>query len=286
MKRVLITGKNSYVGNSFENWVTEHYPEEFQIDKISLRTEEWKSADFSIYDVVLHVAGIAHIKETPQNRELYFKVNRDLTNDVASKAKREGVKHFIYLSSMSVFGLVEGVIAEDTNEKPVNAYGNSKLQSEKILMKMKNKDFSISIIRPPMIYGPNCVGNYSKLSKIAKISLFFPDIKNERSMIFVDNLSEFITRVIGNKDEGIFHPQNTNYVNTTKMVELISKIHNRKLIKVKFINFLIKSIKVNVVKKVFGDLKYEKKMSPDMQEYNIVSFEESIRKTEQMEKEK
>ncbi|WP_067840981.1 NAD-dependent epimerase/dehydratase family protein [Amphibacillus sediminis] len=284
MKRILITGKNSYIGNSFERWVTERYPEAFQIDKVSLRTDKWKSLDFSIYDVILHVAGIAHVKETKKNKALYYKVNRDLTKEVASKAKKEGTGQFIYLSSMSVFGLVEGEVNANTIENPVNAYGKSKLQSEKMLLQLKSNNFFVAIIRPPMIYGPNCVGNYSKLSKLVKKSFLFPDIKNERSMIFVDNLSEFIIGLIDDKKEGIFHPQNINYVNTSKMAELISDIHNRKLIKIKCVNFLINSIKINLVRKVFGDLKYSKKMSPEMQKYNVVSFEESIRIAEQMEK--
>src|SRR5699024_10485464 len=101
MKKILITGKNSYIGGKFKEWV-EQWPDEYIVDEISVRGDEWKEADFSIYDSVFHVAGIAHRKETKKNKNLYFEVNRDLVQKVAFKAKRDGVRQFIFLSSMSV----------------------------------------------------------------------------------------------------------------------------------------------------------------------------------------
>src|SRR5699024_574338 len=129
MKKILITGVNSYVGNRFAEWVKQ-YPEEYEVDKISVRGGRWKKMDFSDYDSILHVAGIAHRKETIENKKLYYLVNRDLTNGIALKAKKEGVKQFIFLSSMSVYGLIEGVIDNSTPLKPKSHYGKSKLQAE------------------------------------------------------------------------------------------------------------------------------------------------------------
>ena len=158
MKRVLITGENSYVGNSFADWVKDD--PEFQVDKISLRDDSWKEYDFSIYDVVLHVAGIAHQKETKKNSESYYRVNRDLTVDVAQKAKEKGVNHFIFLSSMSVYGLDTGVINKMTPLKPKTNYGKSKLEAEEAISSLATSSFEIAILRPPMIYGANCKGNF------------------------------------------------------------------------------------------------------------------------------
>ena len=90
MKKVLITGKNSYVGTSLEKWLG-NYPARYSIISISLRNDSWKEKDFSEYDVVFHVAGIAHIKETKKNANLYYKVNRDLAFEVAQKAKIEEI---------------------------------------------------------------------------------------------------------------------------------------------------------------------------------------------------
>src|SRR5690625_5109469 len=117
MKKILVTGVNSYFGNRFAEWV-EQYPDEYHVDRISVRDDKWKEIDFSAYDSVLHVAGIAHRKETKNNTELYYRVNRDLAYVLAEKAKSDGVKHFIFLSTMSVYGLDEGMIDKDTPLKP------------------------------------------------------------------------------------------------------------------------------------------------------------------------
>lgn len=282
MKRVLITGENSYVGNSFADWVKDD--PEFQVDKISLRDDSWKEYDFSIYDVVLHVAGIAHQKETKKNSESYYRVNRDLTVDVAQKAKEKGVNHFIFLSSMSVYGLDTGVINKMTPLKPKTNYGKSKLEAEEAISSLATSSFEIAILRPPMIYGANCKGNYAKLAKLAVKSRVFPAIKNKRSMIFKDNLSEFIKRLINFKNVGLFFPQNTDFVKTCEMVKIISEIHGKTLFLTTFFNPFIKLFKTQTVKKVFGDLVYDKSLSTCTGDYNVEDFRTSIKLTENVEK--
>lgn len=108
-KRILITGENSYIGSSFANWL-QQWPEDYAVDTVDMIDDGWKNRSFAGYDVVFHVAGIAHIKETSQNAELYYQVNRDLAFEVAEKAKKDGVNQFIFVSSMSVYGLEQGVI--------------------------------------------------------------------------------------------------------------------------------------------------------------------------------
>ena len=187
MKKILITGKNSYIGNSLVRWLG-YYHNRYSIDSISLKSDDWKKKKFSEYDVVLHVAGIAHIKETKENEGLYYKVNRDLTYEIAQKAKTEGVKQFIFLSSMSVYGIMEGVISADTPLKPNSAYGKSKLEGEKLIENLHDASFTVAILRPPMVYGNNCRGNYTKLAALALKTPVFPKVDNKRSMIYIDNL--------------------------------------------------------------------------------------------------
>src|SRR5690625_4786973 len=162
MKKILITGVNSYVGNSLADWLGKE-PENYSIDKISMRDGTWKEKDFSIYDVVVHVAGIAHQKETKKNQKLYFEINRDLACEIAKKSKAECVGYFVFLSSMSVYGLDEGVIDEKTQLNPKSNYGKSKFQAEKKISALADTTFKLAIIRPPMIYGKGCKGNYKKL---------------------------------------------------------------------------------------------------------------------------
>lgn len=123
------------------------------------------------------MAGIAHIKETDENRKLYYEINRDLSVDIAKCAKRAGVKQYVLLSSMSVYGMVTGHITKNTIPHPINAYGDSKLQADNIIEKMRDTSFKIAIVRPPMVYGKDCKGNYQTLRKFAMKSPIFPIIK-------------------------------------------------------------------------------------------------------------
>ena len=280
MKKILITGQNSYIGGMFIKWV-EQWPDDYQVDEISVHGKDWKQKDFSTYDTVFHVAGIVHTKENKDNIDLFYKVNRDLTFEIAKKAKNDGVKQFIFMSTMNVYGVTSGVITEDTICKPKTSYGKSKLEAEKLIEGLQDNKFNIATIRPPMVYGPNTVGNYVRLSKLAKITPVFPNIKNKRSMIYIDNLSEFIRLIIDEKDLGIFHPQNENYVRTSYMVQLISEIHKETMFQTKLFNPIIRFMSnINVVNKVFGDLIYSKSLSQYSKNYNYYNFYESIIETE------
>lgn len=279
MKKILITGKNSYIGNFFIE-ALEDYPDKYSVDFISLRGDSWKGEDLSSYDSVFHVAGLAHVKETEDNKEEYYKINRDLAVDFASYCRDQGVKQFIFLSSMSVYGLENGVIDEKTPLKPNSHYGKSKLQAEKILGEMETEDFKLAIVRPPMVYGKDTKGNYPRLSGLAKKTPVFPKVDNKRSMIYIENLSEFIRLLIDDEARGIFLPQNSEYVNTSNMVGLIAKFHGKKIWFVKLFNPILRRLNIGLVNKVFGDLVYEKKLSKYPKDYNKIGFETSIKKTE------
>ncbi|WP_432354358.1 NAD-dependent epimerase/dehydratase family protein [Sporosarcina sp. A2] len=279
MKKILITGKNSYVGMGLVKWLAKT-PDKYSTECISLRNDSWKEKDFSGYDVVLHVAGIAHIKETKENEHLYYKVNRDLVCEVAQKAKREGVKQFIFLSSMSVYGIESGVIDKNSPLKPKSNYGKSKLQAEELLNPLRSNKFRIAILRPPMIYGKGCKGNYARLGNLAQKLPLFPRVENKRSMIYIDNLCEFLRLNIDDTKCGLFFPQNADYVCTSEMVIMISELHGNKLRTTKLFNFLIKLIRISTVKKVFGDLVYDKQIDEYKNKYTVYDFETSIRLTE------
>lgn len=281
IKRILITGKNSYVGNKIADWLNRE-PEKYEVVKESIRNNKWEKLDFSTFDVVVHVAGIAHIKETEKNKKLYFDVNRDLTIKVALRAKRANVKQFVFLSSMSVYGKREGIINCDSKLEPKTAYGSSKLEAENAIKSLESDTFAISIIRPPMIYGENCKGNYQILSKFGKSIPFFPNFDNKRSMIYIDHLSEFIRLLIENMERGIYFPQNKEYVCTSNMVENILLVNNQQFHFTNFFNPLIKLMKLRVetFNKLFGNLYYDNEMSKYKTEYCKYSFEQTIKKTE------
>lgn len=280
MKKILITAKHSYIGNSFAKWVEGKY----DIDFISCRNDEWKNSDFSQYDVVFHVAGIAHVDAKSNLESLYYTVNRDLTMELAIKSKTAGVRQFIFMSSMIVFGESnttnrDVIITKGTKPKPNGFYGNSKLEAERGLLSLQDNNFNIVIIRSPMIYGNGSKGNFSKLEKFAQITPLFPDIRNKRSMLHIDNLCEFIRLMIKNDEQGIFHPQNEEYICTAEMVKAIATVHNKKLRLTRFFNpfmdFLLS--KINFINKLFGTFIYEKSMSEYSEKYCVHNFINSIR---------
>ncbi|API89845.1 NAD-dependent epimerase [Marinilactibacillus sp. 15R] len=279
MKKILITGKNSYIGTSLENWLMRE-PDKYKVDTVDMKDGSWKEKDFSLYDVVFHVAGIAHIKETTGNQDLYYKVNRDLAYETAQKAKQDGVEQFIFLSSMSVYGIENGVIDKNTPLKPNSAYGKSKIEAEELINKLQDNSFTVSTLRPPMIYGKGCRGNYPRLVGLALRTPIFPNLDNKRSMIYIDNLSEFVKQLIDNRSGGLFFPQNAEYVNTSEMVRLIAEVHGKRVVMTKLFNPLLRLLNVSMVNKVTGDLVYDMSMSNYVSEYRVCGFRESINMTE------
>ena len=286
MKRILITGKDSYIGTSFEKWVSQ-WPEKYEVTPLDTKGD-WQSCDFSSYDIVFHVAGIAHVDAKADMETLYYQVNRDLTIEAAKKAKSEGVKQFIFMSSIIVYGdsskLGEKrVITKNTIPTPTNFYGNSKLQAEQGILPLQDERFNVVILRPPMIYGKGSKGNYPKLARLARKTPIFPDIENERSMLYIENLCAFIRLMIDNEARGIFFPQNEEYVKTTELVKNIAEVYGKKMRLTKAFNGLIRwgSKKVSAINKVFGSLVYEKEMSNYQDfEYCINNIKDSIIRTE------
>lgn len=259
MKRILITGANSYIGTSFEKYIKENFPNDYVVDTVDMIDGSWREKDFSGYDSVFHVAGIAHQKETKGNAPSYYKVNRDLAIETAQKAKTEGVKQFIFLSSMSVYGMDTGVITKETVPNPKSNYGKSKLQAEEGGNILADDGFKVCIVRPPMVYGKNCKGNFQTVVKIVKKSPIFPRIKNERSMIYIDNLSSFIKMCVDQNLSGLYCPQNRDYVRTIDMARIIAAGLGKKL----YFSFLL-GLGVwvlrpfcGVAKKGFGTLIYK-----------------------------
>ena len=277
---ILIAGEGSYIGQSFQTYLSQW--KNYQVDMFDTKTDEWKNMDFSGYDAMYFVAGIVHIKETKENRQLYYKVNRDLAVAIAKKAKKEGVKQFLYLSSMSVYGKNIGTINLSTPVCPADSYGKSKWEAEQRLWQLRSENFIVSIVRPPMVYGMGCKGNYQTLRKFAVRFPFFPEYKNERSMLYIDNLSSVVQRMIHNKESGLYFPQNLEYVQTCEMVKTIANAHGKKFYGIKWFNIPVKlaTKKIKVFQKVFGTLVYDQKINVPKEWITVKDNQESIYRTE------
>lgn len=307
--KILITGANSYIGTSFAGYMAKNAPG-IQVDTISLRGENWRQLDFSSYTTIFHVAGIAHADvagASKEQEEEYYRVNRDLTIECAKKAKDDGVSQFIFMSSIIVYG--DGarlgkkrVITKDTPLSPAGFYGDSKKQAEEGLLELNCDSFRVCILRPPMIYGPGSKGNYPQLSKMARKLPVFPLIKNQRSMLYVDNLCRFVELCVQNRESGIFFPQNKSYVSTSTMVQEIAACYGKNIRlsrsffpllvilsglsetevvqKSRFILCRLLKKAAGLSNKAFGNLVYDKSLSSYKDNYQICGFKESIRRTE------
>ncbi|MCE5174400.1 MAG: NAD-dependent epimerase/dehydratase family protein [Bacteroidales bacterium] len=280
MMNILITGAGSYVGTSVECWLKKDT--EFNVDSVDTFGDNWKKSDFSKYDVVYHVAGIAHVNADPKREPLYYKVNRDLTIEVAKAAKVAGVKQFIFMSSMIVFhesqSLKKEIITRDTKPNPNGFYGDSKLQAENGLHELECDTFKVCILRPPMIYGSNSKGNFSRLAKLAVKTPVFPAYHNQRSVLYIDNLAEFVRQAILLELSGTFYPQNAELSDTVEIIRFFAKSASHKIAICRCLNPLVtlSSKFVQSLNKMFATYYYDPAMSKMDFEYQIVGFKESL----------
>ena len=250
-------GANSYIGEHVRNYLLKH-PGTYKVDIMDTVGLEPIPEMFSSYDVVFNVVGIAHIKETKKNRHIYYDVNHNLVVKIAKAAKLAGVSQFILLSTMSVYGLLTGYITKDTIPSPNTAYGDSKYRADEEIRQLADESFKFACLRPPMVYGENCKGNYQRLRRFALKSPIFPQYTNKRSMIYIENLCEFVKLCIDDERCGLFFPQNAEYSNTSDIVQMIAEEHGKTIKMTKVFNLLIRIIPLNIIKKVFGSLTYEK----------------------------
>ncbi len=297
MKRVLITGANSYIGTSFENYAGLNYKDDLCIDSVDMLDGSWREKSFENIDIVFHVAGIAHAdvgKVSEADIRKYYAVNTDLAIETARKAKTDGVKQFVFMSSAIIYGDSapygkKKVITKNTEPRPANFYGDSKWQADKGVRELANGTFTVTVLRPPMIYGKGSKGNYPLLSKMAKELPLFPNVKNERSMLYIENLCEFLCQVMIRGEGGIFWPQNAEYTATSQMVKMISEAAGHK-IGVSKIWAPAVAIAAHIpgkigalTNKAFGNLAYDLSMSEYDFKYQMIDLRTSIVRTERNE---
>lgn len=283
MKKILITGANSFVGTSVEQWLLKS-GNEYVVDTVNTKNDAWKQADFAKYNVVFHVAGIAHVDPKPEMAPLYYKVNRDLTVEIANYAKKAGVKQFIFMSSQIVYhaskSLKGTVIGRNTQPNPNDFYGDSKWQAEKELNKLATEGFKVVNLRPCMIYGNGGKGNFQRLARLALKTPIFPLWHNKRSMLYVDNLCEFVKQVIDRELTGTFHLQNKEYADTVEIVRYYAKANRHCLWCSRLFNPLVwlGSFFLKPLCKMFANQYYEQNLTTYDFDYQIVSFEESLKR--------
>lgn len=294
-KKILITGAGSYIGTAVSRWLSV-FGGHYEVTQLNMHGDDWKQHDFSVYDAVLHTAGIAHAdtgRVSNEEKQIYYEVNRDLAVAAAQKAKESGVKQFIYLSSIIIYG--EGVpvqcgrqrITALTRPHPANFYGNSKWQGDRGVRALHTDQFKVCVLRLPMVYGTGSKGNYRMLAKIAGMTPVFPLVKNERSVLHIDNLCEFVRLMIEHEESGVFFPQNGSYADTSTLVRLIAQAKGRSirmsrpLAPFVYLASVLPGRIGTLAGKAFGNFSYDMLLSEYKNgDYRVHDLEESIRLTE------
>lgn len=283
MKRILITGAGSFIGTSLEGWLS-RFHDEYHVDVVDTVSGGWRDADFSRYDVVFHVAGLAHVDPRRELAPLYYSVNRDLAMEVASRAKGGGVGQFIFVSSMMVYhasrSLESTVIKAGTKPAPNECYGDSKLQAEIGLQSLESDGFKVALLRPCMVYGPGGKGNFMRLVKLARLTPVFPEWHNKRSMLYIDNLCEFVKQVIDRGLAGVFHIQNREFADTVEIVRYYAAVSRHPLWCTRMLNPVVRlsAPVLKAVRKMFSDLYYDPSLTTYDFDYQVVSFAESLKR--------
>ena len=281
---ILIIGKNSYIGNHIENWLSTY---DYCVRQLDVLNEDWRVFDYSPYHSIIHVAGIVH---QPQciDWELYQKVNAEMPVEIATIAKFQGVKQYVFLSTMGVYGidkqLYSNLINHNTPLHPETMYGRSKLMAEQGLKELQDSLFNVVCIRPPSVYGKGCRGGYiTGFTKIASLLPFIPlAFQNvKQSFIYIDNLCELVRLLIENNSSGIYCPQDDKSPNASELLKAISVGLGKSYKESRVLGFFLRLLSfIPLVKKAYGGIEYDRSLSdiPGF-DYVIVPFEEGIKRT-------
>lgn len=283
---ILIIGKNSYIGSYIDEWL---FNSGHSVKQLDVMSDAWKYFDYSEFEAIVHVAGIVHRPDC-NDWELYKRVNADMPLEIAKKAKSQGVKQYIYFSTMGVYKMGKelrpSIVRKDTPlvGDDSSMYGKSKLMAEKALNELNDATFSVAIVRPPSVYGKGCRGGYiTGFTKIARLLPIFPRAYEHvrQSFIYIDNLSECVRIIIDNKLSGVFCPQDDEIPNANRLFKVICNSLGKKYYSSKLLGICLKMFSfIPIVKKAYGGIEYERSVSniPGY-DYVVVPFEEGIKRT-------
>ncbi|KAB7889785.1 NAD-dependent epimerase/dehydratase family protein [Poseidonibacter ostreae] len=275
--KILVTGSSGYLGSSF----VDKYKDKYKFEKFSLLTQKLKDINFDCVDIVLHCAALVHQK-VEHSYEKYHEINVEYPLELAKLAKQGGVKQFVFISTIAVYGEDEEKLDENIICNPITPYGKSKLEAEKELLQLNDDNFIVSIVRPPMIYGKEAPGNIDSLVKMVKKMSIIPlgGIENQRSFISIQNLCHLIDIMIEKQKSGVFLASDDESLSTTKLCELIAKNLDKKvyLVKIPFFETLLKIAKPSFHKRLYGSLEVDNSITKEkLNLKNPYSVEEGIR---------
>lgn len=255
--KILLTGSTGFIGKHF----LAAYQTAYEIDCFSFLHDTLESLDLHGTDAILHLSALVHQMQGAPD-DAYRRVNVDNTIALAKKAKEAGVPHFIFMSSIKVYGEESDQAYDETTPcLPTDPYGQSKLDAENALLELAGENFTVSIIRTPVVYGEGVKGNIRSLLKLVERVpvLPFGGIENQRSMVYVGNLCALIDAIIKDPKGGLFLAADPAPVSTTLLIEEIAHALKKKplLLKLPLFGWFLKKLKPALHARLFGSLRLD-----------------------------
>ena len=280
---ILIAGKNSYIGRHVGEYILAHEPRA-KVEYISVRDDSWRSMDLSTYDGVVFAAAIVHRKDIT-DPAVYHRVNAVLPFEFAKKAKAEGVKHFLFLSSIAVYGVEKGlprgnIVSADTPLAPFRPYGISKLEGERLLQTLEDETFLLTIVRTINVYGKDCPGNYiarfmSITKKLPVLPKAYLDVK--QGFIHVESLSKLCYLALKADRGGIYHAQDPQAVSAYELLQSLAKAMGLKKRGMPCHTAVRLLPRVSPVMKLFGGVAYDPALTKcPLGDYHVIECKEGL----------
>lgn len=248
-------------------------------------------------DVIVHTAARAHIMsdDTATSLAAYRKVNRDATLILARSAAIEGVKRFVFVSSVKVNGEMTRLgecFKPEVHQPPIDPYGLSKYEAEQGLLQIAQETgMEVVIIRSPLVYGPGVKGNFFSMVNWIKKGVPLPlgSVRNQRSMVALDNLLNFIA-LCANRERSpkaaneVFLISDGQDISTSAMLRKVANAYGVKSrllpIPVSLMKFAAKFLgKGAVADRLFGNLQVDSSKAHDLLGWQpVVTMDEQLAK--------